>query len=397
MTDARWDQLYRRAKAELTENLLPWWMTHAVDQLGGFHGAVGNDNRPEPDARRHAVLFARLVWTFSSCYRVLGGGEYLRLARRAHDYLIANFWDAAHGGVYTLLDARGAVLDDRKMVYANAFAIYALAEYGRATGDGQAIARASLLADRLRERAFDPVHRGYVEVCDRDFTPNPWLRGMNRRPSDEKTMNTHLHLLEAHTCLLRVDGGQRSRVREQLYVMLNRIVNRDTHHFHYFQDAAWNPTTADVSFGHDIEGSWLMMEAAEVLGEPEARRATREVCVNIARACLDEGLTEQGAMRTEYDPVAREYSHRLSWWEQNEAVVGFVNAWQATGEGKFLDAALRCYDYLDAHFVDRAGGGWFAILNADGAPLSTKKADGFICPYHNARMCLELIERHDHA
>ena len=210
-------------------------------------------------------------------------------------------------------------------------------------------------------------------------------------------MNNHLHLIEAYTCHLRVNhcNFMQNKVREHLYVMLNRIVNHDIHHYHYFQDRAWNPTSTDISYGHDIEGSWLMMETAEVLGEPEALRKTRDVCVNMARAALEEGFTDEGAMLTDYDPVSGHRSQRLSWWEQNEAVVGFLNAWEMTGEEKFLDASLKCFDYIENHFVDKELGGWHPILTLDGKPVpNVNKVDGPTCPYHNARMSLEIIERY---
>jgi mannobiose 2-epimerase len=210
-------------------------------------------------------------------------------------------------------------------------------------------------------------------------------------------MNTHLHLIEAYTCHLRVNDipQVRNKVREQLYVMLNKIVNHDTHHYHYFQDRQWNPTSTAISFGHDIEGSWLMMETAEVLGEPEAFRAARDTCVNMARTVLEEGFREDGALLTEYDPVTGEYSEYLSWWEQNEAVVGFLNAWELTGEEHFLDASLKCFEYINKHFIDHEKGGWFPALNLEGEPLLRRpKLVGTICPYHNGRMSMEIIERY---
>jgi len=393
--DARFEHLYEMCLSELTTNLLPWWMEYSVDEKhGGFYGSVTNDNEPVAGAEKHIVLNARLVWTFASAYRVLKDDRYLSYARRAYEYLVERFWDAEHGGVFTLLDADGKVLNADKMIYGNAFAVYALSEYHRATGDARARKYANDLVEKLETFAFDPVNGGFFEVCGPDFRHDPWKRGMNRYPNEQKTMNTHLHLIEAYTCLLRSDPSVQSRVRYQLYNMLSNIVNRATHHFHYFQDVFWHPTTSEVSFGHDIEGSWLMMEAAEVLHEPEAEAYARDVCVNIARACLTEGVRPDGFMNSEYDPVKRHTSERLSWWEQNESVVGFLNAWEETGEDKFLDASLRCMQSIDAKFVDHEKGGWFAILSPDYKPLSTLKQTGFICPYHNARMCLEVIERY---
>lgn len=160
--------------------------------------------------------------------------------------------------------------------------------------------------ENLEKHVWDPQYKGYYEATTRNWTYSPWIRGVNRQPTDVKTMNNHLHLIEAYTCHLRVNhcNFMQNKVREHLYVMLNRIVNHDIHHYHYFQDRAWNPTSTDISYGHDIEGSWLMMETAEVLGEPEALRKTRDVCVNMGPRRPGGGLHGRGAMLTDYDPVS---------------------------------------------------------------------------------------------
>ena len=209
-------------------------------------------------------------------------------------------------------------------------------------------------------------------------------------------MNTHLHLLEAYTSLCRVDDSDKTRnsLRQQLYVMLNKIVDHDIHHYFYYQARDWKPTTPEVSFGHDIEGSWLMMETTEVLGEPEAHRAARDTCVQIARACLEQGQREDGAMQSEFDPRTGHIGQFISWWEQNEAVVGFLNAWEMTGEEKFLDASLKTFEFIQDRFVDDKLGGWFSILDFDARkPLNPYKLNDGICPYHNGRMNFEIIER----
>ena len=303
MQQEKFKKLYQMAVDDLTGNLLPWWMQYSVDEEnGGFYGAVTNDNVPEAGHSKFITLNARLIWTFASAYRILGDENYLRYAKRAYDYFLAHFYDREHGGWYSRVDEKGAVLDDNKYIYGNAFAIYGLSEYCRATGDQEALRLAVETRDCLEKYVYDPEYKGFYESCRADWTVNPWGKGMNRSPFDVKTMNTHLHLLEAYTALCRVDNSAKTRnsLRQQLYVMLNKIVDHDIHHYFYFQDRAWKPTTPEISFGHDIEGSWLMMETAEVLGEPEAHRAARDTCVNIARACL-----EQGAAR------GRRHAHRV--------------------------------------------------------------------------------------
>jgi mannobiose 2-epimerase len=219
---------------------------------------------------------------------------------------------------------------------------------------------------------------------------------MNRGAGNEKTMNTHLHLIEAYTNLLRIDDSKalRSRVRELLYIFLNKIVNRESWHFNYFQTRDWTPTTPDQSFGHDIEGSWLLYETAEILGEPEVISDTRNVSVKMARAVYDDGIAESGALISEYEVLHGRYTDDFSWWEQNEAAVGFLNAYQLTKEEKFLDASAAALDYIDKHFIDRKNGGWYARVSKDGVPYADRdKCNGFVCPYHNARMSIEIIKR----
>ncbi len=395
----KFTKLYEWSKKDLTENLLPWWMTYGVDkENGGFYGRVDRENRPVAGANKFIVLNARLIWTFSSAYRVLGDAKYKAMADRAYEYFVAHFWDKEYDGCFAAVDAQGNVADDRKFIYGNAFAIYAFSEYSRATGSPEALEYARKIFAALEKFVYDPTYKGYFECCNRDWKVNPWLHGVNRLPTDEKTMNTHLHLIEAYTCLLRVDKRPivRNKVREHLYVMLNKIVNHDIHHYHYFQDRKWAPTSTAISFGHDIEGSWLMTETCEVLGEPEAARYSRDICVNMARAVEEEGLREDGVLLTEYDPADGEWSKHLSWWEQNEAVVGFLNAWEMTGEEHFLDSSLLCMGGIEKYFIDREFGGWHMILDNDGKSIDrTPKIDAMICPYHNARMHFEIIERYE--
>jgi len=389
--------LYDNAHTDLFGNLLPWWMKFSIDEEnGGFYGAVRNDNIPEKDHEKFITLNARLVWTFSSAFRITGDCSYSDMAERAYRYLLGHFYDGEYKGFFAAVDAGGHPKDMRKYIYGNAFAIYALAEYARAFGSDEALHYAVETRDVLEKYVYDPEYKGYFEGCKRDWTVDPWYKGMNRMPFDQKTMNTHLHLLEAYTCLLRVDGSPRQRnlTRRHLYVMLNKIVDHDIHHYYYFQDRKWNPTTPEISFGHDIEGSWLMMETAEVLAEQEAIRAASDVCVNMARACLEQGLREDGAMLSEYDPRTGHVSQHISWWEQNEAVVGFLNAWQMTHGEEFLRASVHCFDFINKNFVDHENGGWFSVLNFEGnKPVNPYKLNNGVCPYHNGRMDMEIIER----
>ncbi|MCL2286629.1 MAG: AGE family epimerase/isomerase [Firmicutes bacterium] len=385
------------AKADLEGNLMKWWAENTVDEKnGGFYGAVKYDNSPDETADRFIVLNARLIWTYSACYETTGNEKYKELAERAYRYVTTYFYDEKYGGFYTWVNYKGEPVATHKFTYGNAFAVYGLSEYARVFNCGEAKKLAQETVKLLDDNMWDAQYGGYHETASRQwhYTPNVTMLISDTRV--QKTMNTHLHMVEAYTNLLRIDDSKklRSRVRELLYLIMNKILNRDNWHFYLFQARDWTPITPDLTLGHDIEGSWLLYETAEILGEPEALEDTRKVAVNMARAAYDDGIAPNGGMHTEYHPRERRYSANFSWWEQNEAVVGFLNAYQLTKEEKFLDAALAALECIDKYFIDRSLGGWYAWVNDDGTPQNHRnKSDGYTCPYHNARMSIEIIKR----
>jgi mannobiose 2-epimerase len=388
------------AKKDL-DNVLNWWATKTPDEEnGGFYGVVRGDNAVEADAEKFLVLNARLLWTFSAAYAFTKNDRHKLQADRAYDYLTRCFHDKKYGGFYTYVNHKGKPANDRKFTYGNAFAVYGLAEYARIFNNHQAKLLAQETVTCLDTHMWDTQHKGYFEVASRDWEYMPNVLMIQYEPESQKTMNTHLHILEAYANLLRIDDSPtlRHRVRTLLYLFLNKIINNDNWHFNFFQKRDWTLTNPDYSLGHDIEGSWLLYEAAEILGEPEALADTRRVCVNMARAVYDIGRRPEGGIYTEYHVNERSYSEEISWWEQNEGVVGFLNAYQLTGEQKFLTASLAALNFIEKHFIDKENGGWYAFLRPDLQPDATRhKCSPYICPYHNARMSMEIIRRLEEA
>jgi len=388
-------------RKELTDNILPFWMRYAVDaERGGFYGKVDCDLKIDADAPRSAVLNTRILWTYSAACRLLGA-EYRPMADRAWNYIIDKFWDKERGGIYWMLDACGAPLSGRKQIYAQAFCAYAMAEYYRATGEAESLDRAKQLFRLIEAHSYEPVHKGYLEARSRDWGALDDLRLSEKDLNSPKSMNTHLHLLEAYTNLLRAwpDPELLARQEELLEVIMGRIVDGATGHFRMFFDNQWGSLTDHRSFGHDIEGSWLMVEAAEVVGDAALLDAARKLAVKMAQAVYDEALDKDGGIFYEADSKGRLIDPNKHWWAQAEAVVGFYNAWQISGKAHFLDASYRAWEYIEAKVVDRAHGEWHAKLRPDGTPYKeAEDADACLagpwkCCYHNSRVCYEMMGR----
>ncbi len=358
------------------EAIRRWWVECLPDGADGFHGEIDSDGRAVPEADRSIILYTRLLWYFSAA------GE-RGLARRAADYIRRHFI-APGGGVVWMLDARGNVVDGKLQGYAQAFAVYAFAEYHALTGYAEALALARDLQGLIETRFWEPGHGGYVEAI-----------GGDQRLSDKdldapKTMNTHLHVLEAYTRLHQVapDAATRAALERALIIFLEHFATGP--HLKLFFDMDWSDRTQSVSFGHDIEASWLLWEAAGALGDADLIARARPPVLALARSTLEEGVNARGGLGYErgFDGHIDEDGE---WWGQAEGMVGFVNAWQMTGEAGFLDAAERLWAHIKAEYRDCDSEWTWYARNADRPPVYT--AGPWKCPYHNGRAMLELERR----
>ena len=383
-------------RRELTGNILPFWMRHTVDREdGGFYGAVTCDLKVVKEAPRAAVINARILWTFSAAYRLLGNPEYREMADRAYAYILDKFWDKEYGGVYWMVDYRGHPISERKQIYAQAFAIYGLSEYYRATGKTESLERAQQLFRLIEEKSREAVYGGYLEACSRDWGALDDLRLSEKDLNSPKSMNTHLHVMEAYTNLLRVwrDPSLVAAQKALLEVTLDHIVDGASGHFRMFFDNQWNSLTDHISFGHDIEGSWLLCEAAEALGDAALFERVRGLALRMAGVALSEGLDAAGGLCYE-GKDGKIVDGGGEWWPQSEAVVGFLNAFQLSGDPRFLHAAHRVWDFIESRLVDRAHGEWFWRINPDGRPAADlPKVSEWKGPYHGGRACLEAMRR----
>ncbi|MBR1426415.1 MAG: AGE family epimerase/isomerase [Paludibacteraceae bacterium] len=399
--------LSKSAAQQVLENdILRFWQERMVDnQRGGFYGRIDGQNTLHPDAEKGAVLNARILWTFSAAYRVLGKPEYLAMATRAKEYILAHFLDSEHGGCYWSLHADGSPLDTKKQTYAIGFMIYGFSEYARATGDEEAKAVAIRLFHDIEDHAFvsqkvltgtpknvesqKPIE-GYVEALTREWQPIADMRLSDKDENAAFTMNTHLHILEPYTNLYRIwpDESLRQCIVRLISIFTDRLYNPENQHVDCFFDDKWNGRRDIASYGHDIEAAWLLNEASIVESRKSKVESTvSEITARIAEASL-EGLQPDGSMEHEDKDASRQ------WWVECEAVVGFVDQWQLTGDETWFKRAQRTWDYLTTHLIDREHGEFYWAILPDGSiDRENDKAGFWKCPYHNSRMCMELMER----
>ena len=409
----------------LQDNILRFWLDKMQDQEhGGFYGRIDGSGVLHPEAEKGAILNARILWSFSAAYRVLGNQEYLDAATRAKDYIIDHFIDPEYGGVYWSLDYKGEPLDTKKQFYAIGFAIYGLTEYARATGDREALEYALDLYDCIEEHAFDREHNGYIEACTREWGEIADMRLSELEANYPKSQNTHLHIIEPYTNLLRCLKELRAQescnyvpvlgsvlpvgvtvpvellarvegsVRNLIDIFTDYILNPETHHLDLFFEMDWTRGAGRLeSYGHDIECSWLMHEAALVLGDQKVLDKVEKIIVQVAKAS-EKGLRPDGSMIHEANLDTGHVDDDLHWWVQAENVVGWYDIYQYYGDEDALKKAVRCWQYIKENLVDTINGEWFWSRHPDGTLNTVDDKAGFWkCPYHNSRMCLEIIER----
>jgi mannobiose 2-epimerase len=381
---------------ELT-NILNYWRDHAIDEIyGGFSGKIDEYDKVIPFAAKGSVLNARILWSFSASYNLNHNLGDLTIATYCYDYFINHFIDKEQGGVYWTVDYEGKPLDTKKQIYALSFSIYALSEYYKAANDEKALMLAQELYADIEKYSYDTVLEGYFEAFANDWTQIEDLRLSDKDANEKKTMNTHLHILEAYTNLYKVwpDEGLRKQIIKLITVFNEHIINNEGH-LNLFFDEFWNSKSNVISYGHDIEASWLLLEAAIAINDDELISVIKSASIKIANASL-KGV-KAGSMIYEFNPKQNHYNNERHWWVQAEALVGFYNAWELTQQQDFLDVFLNIWSYTQEFIIDKKNGEWFWGRNEDGSIMQGEdKAGLWKCPYHNSRACIELLRRLDH-
>ena len=377
------------------ENILPFWQKMVDTDKGGFYGEADFFGKIKKAANKGCVLNSRILWTFSAAYRLFNDDSYKAFAGCARDFLYSAFYDKDYGGLYWLVDNTGSPVQTRKQFYNIAFGIYALSEHYLATGDLSSLDMAMSLFDVMEKYGYDPQEGGYIEACARDWQESDDFRLSSRDLNSPKSMNTNLHVLEAYTTLAVACKKEqvKTALEKLLRVTLDKIINKSWH-FNLFFDMSLNSLSSEVSWGHDIEGSWLMFEAALAAGDDDLIIRVKDTAIEIANAVHAKALDHNnGGLFSGHDEKGK-IPAKKEWWPQAEAVIGFYNAYLLTGGQKYFNAALSIWEYIKNYFTDNLNGEWYNELDYVNKPdQNLPKAGFWKCPYHNARACFEIIRR----
>lgn len=388
------DEIY----AELTGHIIPFWNNLRDDVYGGFTGFMDSSLNIDKKGEKGVILHSRILWFYSNAYMALGDPALLDNARHAYEFLRDKCVDKKYGGVYWSMNYDGTVKDDFKHSYCQAFFIYALSSYYRASGDKDALNLAYEVSALVEKYATDDV--AYLETMSRD-----WTRELRNDELSEnglmadKTMNTTLHLMEAYTELYIADKNPAilDRLKFQLELTYDKIFDKQGDKLLVFFDRNFDVIGDIHSYGHDIEATWLIDRATDAIGDKALSERfadmNRRIVRNIYNIAYDKAT---GSLLNENDS-GKINTWRI-WWVQAESVVGFLNAYErGYGAQEYLEAAQAVWGYIKEHIIDkRRGGEWFSQVDENGQYAAFKPTvDPWKCPYHNGRMCLEAIKRLD--
>ncbi len=383
-------------RADLEQDILKFWLDHAIDrQYGGMIGWLDRAGNPIPPGTKSLVQQSRVVWTFAAAYRRFPEPAYRDAAAHTLKFLREKMWDAQGEGFYWLVDREGKVVDAKKHLYGQSFAIYALAEYARAFDDAAARREALHLFELIDRKAHDDAQGGYREAFSKDWQPLKDDATVGAR--GRKSMNTHIHLLESFTTLYRAtcDARVRKRLEELLEICTSKIVDTRRGYARLFFTDDWTPADSETSsYGHDIELSWLLIDSSEALGRSRDAAILAASHALVEHTLRDGFDRELGGVYDEGPAAGPARSRRRFWWVQAEALVGFLNAWQLTGKPEYRERFEQQARYVLGHFVDRKYGEWFNTIELDGKITGEKTGEWKAC-YHNGRACLEILERLD--
>lgn len=409
-------EFYNSISNELFQNILPYWDKYSKDEKNtGFFGKIDNDNVQDAECQRSIVMTSRFLWTYSAVARFTKDAKYLEMADFAYKVIIEKYFDKENDGVYWSIMPDGTPKVDKKQIYGEAFCCYGLSEYAAAVQElkkdeelaATAMNKALDIYNLLENHALDKENGGYIEACAKDWSQT---NDMILSPKDmncPKSMNTNLHVMEAYTNLYRtlpvvfadsksIQAEVGQSLANLITVTQEKIVQKNAHLGMFF-DMDWNLLADEISYGHDIEASWLLWEAACELKDEELKEQIRADVIKMAEVALDEGFDKENGCLENFllhSTTTPKRDRTRVWWNQAEAMNGFYNAWQMTGHQKYQEACIQQWNWIQNHQVDKTNGEWWSALDQNGTPiLAEDKGGNWKTSYHNGRTCLELLRR----
>lgn len=387
---------YLELKSELRSELnriLDYWSSHTIDAVhGGFLGRIDHENRPVKNSSKGIILNTRILWSFSAASNHFGTNTYINICDRAYNYLAKHFKDKAHHGVFWELDFKGTPVNRRKQIYAQAFAIYALSEYYIFSKDEGARDWAIELFELIEKYAKDDKKDGYLEAFDEDWTPIEDVRLSAKDMNATKTMNTHLHIMEAYTRLSDIydNPNLKKSLRNLLLLFQNTFLNQENHYDLFFDDD-WKLLSSTISYGHNIETAWLTIEAAKRIDDDELLKHTQESAIKVVDTFLKEALDADKGIINEKNRATGEIDTDRHWWPQIEAIIGLKYAYELTNESHYIEKALDTWQFTKMFLIDQKNGEWHFRVNKNGRPYTEEdKVSMWKAPYHNTRGCIIL-------
>lgn len=387
------ESFVKEIRCHLETRLIPFWEGLKDEENGGYYGYMDYDLHVNRQYEKGCILNSRILWFFSNAYKLLKKENLKADAAHAYRFLKEYCLDPEYGGVFWSVTYDGQVKDDTKHTYNQAFAVYALASYYDAVKDEEALELAKKLLRLIEEKCTDSSGY-YPEAFTRDFRPADNEKLSENGVMAEKTMNTLLHVFEAYTELYRTDREEAvaERLRFMMDTMADKIYNHTLGRQEVFFDKDWNSLIDLYSYGHDIETAWLVDRGTEILGDPEYERKmspiTREITKNIYERAF-----YKGALMNEAENGVQDRTR--VWWVQAEGIVGFVNGYQKNLQDvDYLKAAGMLWEYIEVYLIDsREGAEWFWSADENDRPIHKPIVEPWKCPYHNGRMCMEVIRR----
>ena len=392
--ERRKEILKNKAKTELI-NILDYWLKNTIDkENGGFIGEINHQNVINNNSEKGAVLNARILWSFSAAYAVEKNPEYLKTAKRAFQYIKDYFFDKEFGGIFWSLQADGKPKDTKNQIYAIAFVIYGLSEFYKIFKNEDALELAQSLFYKIELYSKDYKNKGYLEAFTRDWQEIEDLRLSEKDANEKKTMNTHLHIVEAYANLYLIwpNPKLKDSIKEILEVIALYFINKYTWHLKLFFDENWKEKEDVISYGHDIEAAWLLQSCAETIEDVDLVRSYQKYAVEFAKS-TKEGIDSDGGLWYEYEPKEQKLIAEKHWWPQAELWIGMINAWQLSKNEEFLEITEKNFEFVEKYIIDHKNGEWIWGVYADYSPILKDKAGFWKCPYHNSRACIELIKR----